>query len=166
MPAPADVQRFWALVEAAWAGLPPEVAALRQAVVKNQAEDPYALDQHLADFLGGLTALCADLSRAELTDLDRVVERLLYDIDREDVHAVTDGSDDGFLYARGYIVALGQEYYTAVSADPTRAVEDGECEGMCYFFARLYTDRFNEDWPETGAGISRESVSNTAAWNA
>jgi hypothetical protein len=34
-----------------------------------------------------------------------VLERTLYDIDRADIQAVTDGSDDGFLYARGFVVA-------------------------------------------------------------
>lgn len=165
LPTAADEERFWGLVEAAWAGLGPEVAALRRAVAKGEAEDPYALDVHLNAFIENLTALCADLSRTELTDLDRVVERKLYDIDREEIQAVTDGSDDGFLYCRGFIVAMGREFYDAVDADPTRAIEDAECEDMCYFFARLYGTRFGEDWPSTGAGISRESVSNRAGWS-
>jgi hypothetical protein len=57
----------------------------------------------------------------ELTSLDRVVERKLYDLDREDVHEVTDGSDDGFLYARGFIVAMGKDFYGAVLANPSVA---------------------------------------------
>ena len=68
-----------------------------------------------------LKELCEDMSSAELTDLDRVVERKLHDLDRADVHAVVGGSDDGFLYARGFIVGSGREAYYAVLADPTSA---------------------------------------------
>jgi len=50
-----------------------------------------------------------------------------------------------------------------VRADPAMAVLDGECERMCYFFAHLYRDRFG-DFPETGSGISWESVSNPVGW--
>ncbi|MET8089612.1 hypothetical protein [Micromonospora sp. NPDC005220] len=57
------------------------------------------------------------------TNLDPVVERKLHDIDREDIHEVTDGSDDGFLYARGFIVALGRAYYEAVRTRPAGRAE-------------------------------------------
>ncbi|TDC37986.1 DUF4240 domain-containing protein [Micromonospora sp. KC213] len=167
VPTVDDEARFWALVETAWAPLGPEPAALRRALATRDSDaddlDPYALDAWLAPFLANLRALCADLSGPELTDLDRVVERKLYDIDRRDVQAVTDGSDDGFLYARGWIVALGREFYEAVRADPTMAVVDADCEQMCYFFAHLHAERFG-DWSDTGSGISRESVSNPTGW--
>ncbi|MEH0822245.1 MULTISPECIES: DUF4240 domain-containing protein [unclassified Micromonospora] len=167
LPTVDDEARFWALVEAAWDRLGPEPAALRRALATRDPEvddvDPYAIDDWLDPFLANLRVLCADLSGRELTDLDRVVERKLYDIDREDVHEVTDGSDDGFLYCRGWIVALGREFYEAVAADPGKAVLDADCEEMCYFFAHLHEERFGA-WPDTGSGISRESVSNTAGW--
>jgi hypothetical protein len=51
------------------------------------------------------------LSSAELTDLDRVVERKWYDIDREEIHQHTEGS-----------VPAGREFYDAVDADPAIAV--------------------------------------------
>ena len=167
MPTPADEARFWSLTEAAWARLGPEPAALRRALVQRDPgtddEGLYAICAWLDPFLGHLRELCAELSRQDLVDLDRVVERKLYDIDRADVHAVTDGSDDGFLYCRGFVVALGRDFYEAVSADPEMALPDAECETMCYFFAHLHDKRFG-DWPDTGSGISRESVSNTAGW--
>ncbi|WP_447002960.1 hypothetical protein ACRAKI_25030 [Saccharothrix isguenensis] len=79
------------------------------------------------------------------------------------MHEVTEGSDDGLLYARGCIVALGQEFHEAVSRDPRVAVGDAEGEGPCYFFARVHAERFG-DYPETGSGISRESGRNRAGW--
>lgn len=114
-------------------------------------------------FVRVLTELCEGMSSEELTDLDRVVERKLYDVDRADIHAVTDGSDDGFLYARGLIVASGREKYYAVLADPNVATPDDELEEMCYFFAHLHHEKYGS-WPETGSGISRESCSNPKGW--
>jgi hypothetical protein len=79
------------------------------------------------------------------------LERKLYDIDRADIQAVTDGSDDGFLYARGFIVAMGRDFSNAVAANPQMGVPDAECEEMCYFFAHLYRQRFG-DFPDIGSG--------------
>lgn len=157
--------RFWSLVEAAWARLGPEPASLRRQLVRGADGDgdPYAIDAWLAPFLENLRAVSGDLSRQDLVDLDRVVERKLYEIDRADIQEVTDGSDDGFLYCRGFVVALGRDFYEAVRADPALAVPDAECEGMCYFFAHLHQERFG-GWPDTGSGISRESTSNPAGW--
>ncbi|MEY9908293.1 hypothetical protein ABIA35_004526 [Catenulispora sp. MAP12-49] len=114
-------------------------------------------------FLTALSDLCEPMSSSELTDLDRVVERKLYDIDRADIQAVTDGSDDGFLYARGHIVASGRETYYAVLADPNNAEADEELEEMCYFFAHLHDKKYGS-WPKTDSGISRESCSNAGGW--
>jgi hypothetical protein len=165
LPTAADEARFWDLIESAWAALGDEPARLRrEQVATPPGADRYALDAWLDQFLEQLTAACAGLSARELTDLDRVCERKLYDVDREDIHEETDGSDDGFLYARGYIVALGRAYYEAVSADPGLAVMDAECEAMCYFFTHLHEKNFG-GWPETGSGISRESFNNRAGWN-
>ncbi|BCY06521.1 DUF4240 domain-containing protein [Actinoplanes sp. L3-i22] len=165
LPAAADEARFWGLVESAWAALGDEPNRLRQELLAPPpGADRYAIDAWLDRFLEQLALVSADLSAQELTDLDRVLERKLYDIDREDIHEVTDGSDDGFLYARGQIVALGRAYYEAVSGDPGIAVTDADCEAMCYFFANLHEKRFGT-WPETSSGISRESSSNPAGWS-
>ena|SRR6266568_983875 len=64
---------------------------------------------------------------------------------------------------RGFIVAMGRDFYDAVVSDPEMAVLDAECEGMCYFFAHLHRERFGE-FPERGYGISRGSCSNAIGW--
>ncbi|MDL4776208.1 DUF4240 domain-containing protein [Actinomadura xylanilytica] len=167
-----DEARFWDFLEAAWAPLGAEVDRARSALATRtpapgedfDGKPPFAVvDGALDGFLDNLTANSRGLSAEELTAFDRVVERKLHDIDREDVHAVTDGSDDGFLYARGFIVALGRDFYAAVVRDPRTAVLDADCEGMCYFFAHLHRRRFG-DFPDTGSGLSRESFSNPAGW--
>ncbi|WP_449066469.1 DUF4240 domain-containing protein [Planomonospora algeriensis] len=167
-----DEERFWDLVEAAWAPLGAEVDRARRALAHRAPgsdEDLHgtslaAVEAALPEFLSNLRSAGEGLSAEELTDLDRVVERKLYDIDRADIQAVTDGSDDGFLYARGFIVAMGRDFYTAVAEDPEKAVLDAECERMCYFFAHLHFERHGA-FPDTGSGISRESCSNPAGWS-
>ncbi|GAT70230.1 hypothetical protein PS9374_05910 [Planomonospora sphaerica] len=166
-----DEERFWGLVEAAWAPLGAEVERARRALTHRAAgpggdsrdASVAVVEAALPKFLGNLRSAGEGLSAQELTDLDRVVERKLHDIDRADVQAVTDGSDDGFLYARGFIVAMGRDFYTAVAEDPETAVPDAECERMCYFFAHLHHERHGA-FPDTGSGISRESCSNPAGW--
>lgn len=168
LPSPSDEDRFWSMIESAWDSLGPEPAAIRHRLLHrdllHRDEDGlYALDPWLQPFLERLEALSAGLSSIELTDLDRVLERKLFDIDREDIQQVTDGSDDGFLYARGYIVASGRAFYEAVKADPRVAIPDAELESMCYFFDRLHRDKF-DTFTETDSGISRESGRNESGW--
>jgi hypothetical protein len=159
IPAPEDEACLWSLIEAAWAPLGPDVRQARQALVirpaGSQAETSVVMGA-LRRFLDVLISRCRSLTGAELTSLDRVVERKLWEIDRASIHAVTGGSDDGFLYARGFIVAMGREFYDAVADNPQMGVPYAECEQMCYFFAHLHRERFG-DFPETGSGISRES---------
>lgn len=166
VPAPEHEARFWSLIEAAWAPLGPEVRQARQALVVRPAGSPAdtsVVAEALPGFLDVLASHCRGLPGAELTSLDQVLERKLWEIDRADVHAVTRGSDDGFLYSRGFIVAMGREFYGSVVDTPQMAVPWAESEEMCYFFAQLYRDRFG-DFPDTGSGISRESGSNLAGW--
>ena len=169
VPTATEEARFWALVESAWAACGPQAARVRHFLVtRDPAVDdssvsPDALATWTDQFLTQLRRQSADLSSAELTDLDRVLERKLYDLDREEIHEYTDGSDDGFLYGRGFIVAAGHDFYRTVEANPVMAVMDADCEKMCYFFADLHTERFGDD-PDTGSGICRESGSNSDGW--
>ena len=166
IPAPADEARLWALIEAAWAPLGPGVRQARQELVTRHPGSPAdisVLKGVLPTFLDILAGCSCGLPADELTRLDRVVERKLWELDRADVHAVTGGSNDGFLYSRGFVVAMGREFCDAVTGDPEMGVRYAECEEMCYFFAHLCDDQFGE-FPDTGSGISRESRSNLVAW--
>ncbi|WP_433659123.1 DUF4240 domain-containing protein [Nocardia sp. CA-128927] len=164
IPTTADESRFWTIIESAWELVGDESTTLRKALTHRENDDnAYAIDAHLPAFLGHLAALSEELPTEELTALDRVLERKLYNLDRADIHQVTDGSDDGFLYCRGFIVAMGRDFYDAVTTDPEVALSDAECESMCYFFAHLHNGRFGA-FPTTGSGISRESFSNPAGW--
>jgi hypothetical protein len=119
------------------------------------------LMESLEEVIPTLQAQLDQLSAEELLLFDRILERKLFDIDRAEIHEYTDGSDDGFLYARGFIVAVGKGYYDAVNAKPATAMMDLECEEMCYLPWHLYHDKFGE---MPASGISRESCSNKAGW--
>lgn len=111
VPAPEDEARFWALIEAAWTPLGPEVRQARQVLVIRPAGSPAdtsVVSGALRVFLDILAGRCRGLTAAELTCLDRVAERKPWKINRAGIFAVTGGSDDGFLYARGFIVAMGR----------------------------------------------------------
>jgi hypothetical protein len=165
-PAPDDEERLWALLEAAWVRLDPDMSGARQALVARppgSAADTAALEGALPRFLAALGGLCSGLPPEALAALDRVVERKLWEIDRAEVHAVIGGSDDGFLYARGFTLAIGREFYGCVAGDPQMGVPWAECEEICYFFAHLHQQHFRF-FPETGSGISRESGHNVVGW--
>jgi hypothetical protein len=165
-PVRGDEARLWSLLEVAWARLGPDVGQARQDLVVRPGGTPAGtavLTGALPGFLDALRGLCQELPADELVALDRVVERKLWEIDRADVHAMIGGSDDGFLYARGFTVAMGREFHGCVAGDPRMGVPRAECEEMCYFFAHLHHERFGA-FPDTGSGISRESGQNVAGW--
>ena len=170
LPTPEEEVRFWSLIEDAWATQSAEVNASRKALATRDPNgedepDTGSVDEALEAVVDSLRAAFAneDFPREELVAMDRVLERKLYDIDRAAIQEVTDGSDDGFLYARGFIVALGKAFYDSVLANPEIAICDAECEDMCYLPAHVHEERFGA-WPETGSDISRESCSNQAGW--
>jgi len=157
-----DESRFWLMIEAAWSKVGGLVETREQLAEGRDSEElAYSLDDALRSFIVALRKQLAELPAEELLAFDRILERKLYDIDRADIHERTDGSDDGFLYCRGFIVALGRRYYEAVREDPDLAVVDAECEQMCYISWHLYYERFGEMPP---SGISRETCSNFAEW--
>jgi Protein of unknown function (DUF4240) len=155
-------EQFWSLIEGAWdivGGYKDERNRLSAGRLSDdEAEE---LVTALDDVVPALRSRLERLSAEDLLAFDRILERKLYDIDRSEVQEATDGSDDGFLYARGFIVAAGQAYYDAVNRDPATALMDLECEEMCYLSRHLYQDKYGKMEP---SGISRESCSNPVGW--
>ena len=158
-----DEARFWSMVEDAWRAAGGQVQARGKLAAGKLSEDKAeALQEAMDDdMVPALEAQLRLLPADELLAFDRVLERKLYDLDRAEVHEHTDGSDDGFLYARGFIVAAGQAYYDAVHAAPSVALMDLECEAMCYVSWNVYREKFG-DMP--ASGICRESHSNVHGW--
>jgi hypothetical protein len=167
---PIEESAFWAAIEAAWAPAGDAVNAAREALAvrdpnddEDDAPGTRLVEEALDDMVARLRTHLGTLDREELVAFDRVLERKLYDIDREDIHDVTDGSDDGFLYARGFIVAVDKRFYDAVNANPRLAIRDAECQAFGYVSAHVHEERFGSR-PQTGSGISRETCANRDGW--
>jgi hypothetical protein len=157
-----DDERFWATIDSAWGDIGGQTKPRRKlAAGKLSEDDADELAESLEDFIPALQEQLDGLSADELLAFDRILERKLYDIDRADIHVYTEGSDDGFLYVRGFIVAAGKTYYEAVSANPAIAMMDMECEDMCYLPWHMFREKFG-DVPSSD--ISRETCSNKAGW--
>ena len=151
---------LWPTLEAAWTEAAPELADARRAVTEDDVE---RLTEGAQRMLGALRGILDGVDESTLLAFDHELERALYQIDRAEIQAATDGSDDGFLYARGFIVAMGEAHFRAVDADPSCAVLDAELEELCYLSYHLYADKFGEAPAST---ISRETGSNAAGWTA
>ena len=158
---------FWEMIEQAWEEISPKLKPkrLQIAAVKGEKE-PTELAMELADTVASdlvenLIEKLRTLSKEDLATFDGILERKLYDIDRADIHAYTDGSDDGFLYCRGFIVGMGKAYYELISAEPDRAMYDVDAEAFCYFSWHLYHELYGE---VLKTGISRETASNPIGW--
>ncbi len=158
-----DEVRFWSMIEDAWRSAGGKAKTRAKLAAGELAEGKAeALQEAMDDdMVPALEAQLRLLSADELLAFDRVLERKLYDLDRAEVQEQTDGSDDGFLYCRGFIVAAGRGYYDAVNATPSVALGDLECEAMCYVSAHVYQEKFG-DMP--ASGICRETCSNAAGW--
>ena len=155
-----DETRFWSMIETAWP-MTEQASALRQLAFTGELEDSGNLYRVQKQMLANLTNILGQLDAEQLLIFDRILERKLYDIDRADIQAYTDGSDDGFLYCRGFIVSMGQEYYDLIKADPSRALMDVEFEELCYHPHWLYEDKYG---PIAPSDISRETGSNPTGW--
>ena len=164
-----DEAQFWKIIDTAWSSTD-KLKSFQNAILKTieSAEAKAAFEESIEDypevpnaFIPAVTKLLEELNQAELMKFDNILERKLYDIDREEIHEYTDGSDDGFLYCRGFIVAMGQTYYDAVNTTPSNAMFDWECEEFCYISAHLCDKKFGE-FPQTE--ISRETGNNPEGW--
>jgi hypothetical protein len=157
-----DDSRVWGMIETAWQAIGGKSKERQKLADRKLSEEKAEeLLESLVVIIPALREQLSQLSAADLLAFDRILERKLYDIDREEIQEHTDGSDDGFLYARGFIVAAGKGYYDAVNAKPSVALMDLECEEMCYLSWHIHEESFGA---VPASGISRESCSNKAGW--
>ncbi len=169
-----DEQQFWAMIDDAWKS-DSDLLAFRNDVLstidspssRERFDEKYSdidayipNEEALVECIEGKLDL---LSAVDLHQFDMILERKLFELDRQEIHEHTDGSDDGFLYCRGFIVAIGQTYYDAVNRNPSNAMFDWECEEITYISWHLYETKFG-DMP--ASDISRETRSNQDGWPA
>jgi hypothetical protein len=136
-----------------------------------------AVDQDALDELDDAAAvepLIEELSKREERQIFGFEEQLalvLYELDGRvfaDHAGESASSPDGFLYARCFVVARGQEHHERVLADPSAMPHslDEWCEALLYVASRAWaqrTGRDEEEW-EFEASVSYETGSNAAKW--
>ena len=104
------------------------------------------------------------LDKEELTSFIHHLEQRIYHIDREEIQEYTDGSDDGFMYCRCFIVGMGKEYYNMIDKDPSKATIDLEAELFGFSAYGIYEEKFAEEF-ERYAYHSMETCSNKEGWD-
>ncbi len=134
--------------------------------------DVTALDRGNEDLaVQPLQQALSALPEQKLADFGEILSQKLYALDGK-AYAQNAGesgdSDDGFLYARCYVVAKGQQYYEAVLNDPKKMVKSIEqwCETLLSVHWNAWADLTGNDaseWP-FDASVSYESGSNEALW--
>lgn len=158
-------QKFWELIESAWQKVP-LLNELRQEALRTNDTAlfeglSFGLDDEVVEAIEeSLRALDKDA----LTQFNHMMEEKLFRIDREDIHQYTDGSDDGFLYCRGFIVGMGQQYYRMIDANPSKATMDAEAESVCFVGYNVYEEKYGEAF-ERNSVFSTESGSNPGGWS-
>jgi hypothetical protein len=126
-------------------------------------------DEAIAPLLDAL----ADLQEPELFAYEEALSRQLYALDGERYASQAGdsrGSDDGFLYARCYVVGCGRTYFEAVLADPAKMPTSlGQWfEPLLYAHREAWselTGRDQSEWPYLST-VSYETGSNKNQWDA
>jgi hypothetical protein len=105
-------------------------------------------------------------SKEEMVSFHQLLDEVLYQLDREEIHEITDGSDDGFEYVRLWIVSQGRSYFEAVLQDPAQAPHDAdenqENEAFGYAAREAYEEKWGEAFPQMQS--QRVTGTNPEGW--
>lgn len=139
-------QLFWQTIDAAWQDIP-EANELRKIGLKtNEPELVFELSEILgSDIAAMLEQRLLRLDKESLVQFIHIMEAQLRLLDREELRACTSGSDEGFLYARAFIVGMGAAYYQLISAAPSKATPDAEAEIIGFIGYAAYRQRFGQE---------------------
>lgn len=158
------LQNFWNIIENAWQDSR-ELNIKRLAVF--ESNDEKLLGELSMELEGAILEnykrRLLQLDKEEFTSFIHHLEERMYHIDREDIHEYTDGSDDGFLYCRCFIVGMGQHYYDMVDNNPPGAAMDLEAELFGFSAYGIYEEKFGEAF-ERYSYHSMETCSNSDKW--
>lgn len=128
-----------------------------------------------SDDEGAVQPVLDQLARSSDDEIAGFAEQLaqvLYALDSR-AHADASGesadSDDGFLYARCFVVASGEAHYARVLKDPSAMPPslDEWCEALLYVAPRAWAEKTGRDEDEWDfeASVSYETGSNAANWS-
>lgn len=159
------IEIFWDIIELSWSDSPILNNKRKKALKTNDDEILQELSMELEDEITeNYNKRISQLSKEEFTSFIHHLEERMFHIDREDIHEYTDGSDDGFLYCRCFIVGMGKQYYDMIDADPSKATMDTEAELFGFSAYQVYEEKFGEEF-ERYTYHSMETCSNSSAWN-
>ena len=118
-----------------------------------------------------LRARVADLGLAAIDGFHDRLAQSLYDLDGQahfDAAGDNADSDDAFLYARCYVVALGRAHHAAVLANPSQMPQTAEewCEALLYVAPEAWAERTDRDPADYDhvSQVSYERGANRARW--
>ncbi len=157
-------EKFWQLIETVWSKVPTLHIIRAIAVKTNDKELLKELSNAMeAQLLPHFKATLATLDKATLTDFIHFKEAKLYQLDRQEVHKYTSGSDDGFLYCRCFILGMGEAYYNKIDKNPKQATVELEGESFGFQAYWLYEEKFGQEFPRNKVHCI-ESHSNQEKW--
>jgi len=157
-------KQFWTLIELSWSEAP-ELNQKRKKALKSNAEESLeALSEELEEtILENYKKRLQLLNKNDLSKFIHILEERLFNIDRQEIQEYTDGSDDGFLYCRCFIVGMGEDYYTMIDKEPAKATMDLEAEIFGFSAYEVYEELFGEEFDRNSVHCI-ESCSNENAW--
>lgn len=164
---------FWRLIENSWnAATKEKNKRMAIAIPKECPESAHDLGRKLESIIEqkvfpALEQELRRMSRPESFSFNQILEEKLYQLDTSVIHKFIEGSDDSFLYHRGFIVGMGREYYYSILDDPSKGSLWLSSEDFAYMTRAIHHERFIDEKNVSSftPGISRESRSNLRGWN-
>lgn len=142
------IKDFWATIDAAWAKVPNAKdarAVLYDPHTSFEARDAAhrTIQKQLPRMIKSLETILMEETSARLTAWDYILERRLNCLDNVRVWMCIGGSDDGFLYNRGYVVAVGKGYYDLVRRRPELGGQSSGrgAEEICYLGSHIHDNK-------------------------
>jgi hypothetical protein len=160
-----DARFMWQMIELAWTKTEADYAeddntgTHREAILKGGIED---YDREMRPFCWTLSDVLNRLTKDGLLSFARTFEAHLFALDREDLCAHIDLGDDGFLDARGFVIAMGETYFRRVMGDPKVALVQAGVEQAYMAVIRAWESRYAKPYPRFGIRVT--TGSNLAGW--
>lgn len=156
--------KFWQIIETAWSKVT-TLHIIRAIAVKTNDKDllqelSSAMEEQILPYF---KEALAELDEATLTAFIHFTESKLYQIDRQEIHQYTDGSDDSFLYCRCFIFGMGEAYYKMIDKSPKKASMDLEAEFFGFVAYQVYKEKFGQEFDRNSVHCI-ESCSNEEKW--
>ncbi|MCW3463776.1 DUF4240 domain-containing protein [Chitinophaga nivalis] len=145
MQTPMDETIFWQIIESAWLDTPALASFRATVLATNDATLMLMISDHLYQEIAlGIKQRLLALDKTALTRFIHLMEEKLYHLDRDEIHEYTDGSEEGFLYCRCFIIGMGQAYYKMIDESPAKATPDVEAEIIGFIGYDVYEEKFGE----------------------